>query len=135
MVVGKARLQAGEWTDFLKKIKTNIAKSSDMLKLAFATFGFKDIMNHFKQEQSPTGRWKAIKRKGKILQDKGILRGSILPRNTKRFSKDSIIIFAGAKYGGKHDRGEGGMTKREFMWFSGNAEEKMAKLILSLVIK
>lgn len=135
MVVGKARIQAKEWTDFLKKIKTNIGKSSNMLKVAFGTFGFKDIMLHFKQERGPFGKWASIQRKGKILQDKGFLRSSITPRNARRLNKESIILFAGAKYSGKHDRGEGNVAKREFMWFSGTAEERMARLILSLVVK
>jgi len=145
-----AQLNAGEWTGFLSSIQNKIKNPSELLKSAFMTAGFKDLMQHFEDEKGPTGKWKsrspetqiqyAIKNKinsrynpsNKILQLTGKLRGSILPTNTKKVSYNAIEIFANSKYGHRHDSGTDGMPQREFMWFSEKAKDLMANIISSL---
>ena len=45
---------------------------------------------------------------------------------------NAVEVFANAIYGGKHDRGEDGMPKREFMYFSDRGKERMAEIIADL---
>jgi len=63
----------------------------------------------------------------------GNLRKSFLPGmgQTKQKGKYGILLFTNVPYAGKHNYGLGGMPKREFMWLSGPAQERMLNLILS----
>lgn len=146
---GKATLNAGEWTSFLSSVQSKVKDPSALLKAAFMTAGFQDIIQHFRDEKGPDGKWRprspitqmqyAMRNKtdsrynpsNKLLQLTGNLRKSILPTNTKKVSKNAIEIFANAEYGGRHDRGED-MPQREFMWFSDSAKDRMAQIISSL---
>jgi phage gpG-like protein len=152
-VAGKATIEAGQWTSFLNGVSKNIKDPIGLLKAAFMTAGFADIINHFKNESGPTGRWKprsattqaqyALRARtdsryspsNKLLQLTGNLRKSILPNNTKRVGTAAIQIFANAEYSGKHDMGTDNMPQREFMWFSNEAKERMAQVIASLAFK
>jgi len=152
-MAGKASLEAGEWTSFLNGVRGKVQNPIALLKAAFMTAGFADIIKHFADEQGPFGKWKprsaytqaqyAIRQKtdsrynpsNKILQLTGNLRQSILPTNIKKAGTHSVEIFANSEYGGKHDRGEDGMPKREFMWFSDSAKERMAQVIANLAFK
>jgi phage gpG-like protein len=107
---------------------------SRILKAAYMTAGFQDIIEHFKNEQGPSGKWqdrsyyteyryakifdgewklpkgtsKAQFNIGnKILQATGTLRNSILPSkaDVKKLNNNSIQVFNNAKYSGIHDTG------------------------------
>lgn len=147
---GRAELNAGEWLGFLSAIQSKVKDPSALLKTAFMTAGFKDIIQHFNDEKGPMGKWKsrsaetqaqyALRNKrdsrynpsNKILQLTGNMRKSILPTNTKKISKNAIEIFNTAEYSHRHDSGTDGMPQREFMWFSNDAKERMAQIISSL---
>lgn len=146
---GKAELNAGEWVGFLSAVQSKVKNPSELLKAAFMTAGYKDIIQHFSDERGPMGKWRARSAEtqyqyamrsrydsrynpsNKLLQLTGNLRQSILPTNTKKVAYNAIEIFANAEYGGRHDRGED-MPRREFMWFSEDAKEKMAQVIAGL---
>jgi phage gpG-like protein len=95
------------------------------------------------------GRWKlpaGTSRKSfdplnKILQHTGKLRNSILGTNdfkksaVKRISRTSIMLFSNVDYSGIHDRGGNGMPKREFMWLSNSARNKMEDIIMNIAFK
>src|SRR3990167_2766541 len=149
-MAGRATIQAGQWIGFLSAIHAKVKDPSALLKAAFMTAGFKDIIQHFEDERGPSGKWKprsaatqaqyATKSKSnarynpsnKILQLTGNMRKSVLPGNTKKISHNAIEVFANSVYGHRHDSGTDGMPQREFMWFSDKAQGLMANIISSL---
>ena len=133
-------LSAKEWQKFLKKVD-KIKKPFPLLRSAFFTFGFADIQRHFRAESGPSGAWAGIKRAGKILQDTGRLKNSILPGNAKQSGRNGILIIASTKaaganteYAGIHNRGEGRVAKREFMWLSAIAQERILNQVMSKLV-
>lgn len=149
-MAGKATLNAGEWTSFLSSVQSKIKDPSALLKTAFMTAGFQDIIKHFQDEKGPDGKWRprsaetqaqySLRNKrdsrynpsNKLLQLTGFMRKAILPTNTKKISKNAIEIFNNAEYSNRHDMGTDGMPQREFMWFSDSAKDRMAQIISSL---
>ena len=147
---GKAQLLAGEWHLFLGGLQAKVKDPSALLKAAFMTAGFKDIIEHFADEKGPSGKWKprsaatqaqyAMKSKSnarynpsnKLLQLTGNLRKSILPGNTKKISYNAIEIWANSVYGHRHDSGTYGIPQRQFMWFSDKSQGLMANIISSI---
>jgi len=107
----------------LDKTVKKLKNPSSEMRVISNVFMFKDIMGHFSQERSPSGKWKSTKRGGKILQDTGRLRNSIRPRNTKYTAIVGTNISYGAvqNYGGKY------ITARKFLWLSKGA--------MSLILK
>lgn len=167
MAETKVVFEAKEWEEFLKKVGNYNAKGTikrkpiELLRLAFATRGFKDIVKHFKKESGPRGKWRkraastdemyeAIrsgKRKppigmrsgsfskgNKLLQLTGKLRGSLLPTNIKKRGRNSIVFFSNDPKSGALDGGskKKRLPARPFMWLSKKAQEGMAKLMLNL---
>jgi len=106
---------------FLKKPKKFFASASVLLR--------KDILNHFKQEKSPTGKWKkskrAIKEHGKTLQKKRRLLQDI--QSSAKYTSTYMEVGTNIEYAGKHNMGTDGMPKREFMWLSDTGENKIGK--------
>jgi len=168
-----ASLNAGAWMSFLEIIKSKTKDPTGLLKTAFMTAGFQDIVQHFSDEKGPEGEWKPRSQKtqdayrlkmlghtkrfekadiygkmgmaasmkkpnarynpnNKILGLTGKLRGSILPTNTKKIAFNTIEIFANSVYGHRHDSGTDGMPKREFMWFSETAKDRMTQIIAGM---
>lgn len=135
-----AKFQTAKWEQFLNKATIKPADANGILKVVFATFGFKDIMSHFRDEMGPQGKWQRLKKQrrrqgkkkmaDKPLQDTGRLRGSILPTSTKSTGPGEITVFAAANYSGYHDKGTGRIPKREFMWLSGEALRKMIQFVM-----
>lgn len=122
------------------------ATDSRGLMARLATLGFTDVMEHFRKEQGPEGRWKPLapstierRRKGKkarlgtkILQDTGRLRGSILPEVTgPRMAK----IGTSLSYAAIHQFGQRGIPSRPFMWLSTNAKTRMQDFAFQWVRK
>ena len=90
---------------------------------------YQDVMKHFREERGPDGKWQALsvitlqRRRGaeaKILQDTGILRTSIMPSADKNTARVGTNII----YASKHQFGEG-VPKREFLWLSKEARERI----------
>ena len=111
---------------------------------------FADIMDHFKKEEGPNGRWKEwseayqdhLVRIGRIgnlkLQFNGKLRQSFTVKSFKPVS-DGILFFNAAKtkkgfaYAEAHDEGgrvPGRPPARPFMWLSKKAVQKIGGIVV-----
>lgn len=142
MTQTRVELDVKEWTDFLRKSESNLRDPARVLMTAAGAFLFQDIDQHFRGEEGPAGSWaprkepyrSRMERAGyrKLLQVTGNLRGSIMPSNMERASKDSIRVFANAPYSGWLDEGTRVMKERPFMWASGFAQDKMLDLVLEI---
>ena len=65
-----------------------LKKDKNILFKKISILAFKDIQDHFRKEAGPNGRWKPLKlRKGRILQDTGRLRGSLMPGIGKQMTQ------------------------------------------------
>jgi len=105
---------------------------------------FKDVVNSFNVEQNEDGKkWakfkdpktgkrvnqRPTKRGGsKLLQDTGILRGSIRWAASRLEAK----VFTKVKYAKYHDSGEGKM-KRQFMWVNDKLRLQFASDLLKFI--
>ncbi|HDY90406.1 MAG TPA: hypothetical protein ENH82_20085 [bacterium] len=147
---------------YIKEVAQRTKRGSDILKAAAATFGFKDIIDHFKKESGPEGKWKerstftqefylaiqkgatdppegtargAYRTTNKILQLTGNLRKSFLPTNIKKVNNQSVLMFTKVPYAGGHEFGnkKTNLPERSFMWLSASAMEKMNRMILRLI--
>lgn len=86
---------------------------------------YRDVIDHFRQEKNPDGstwaEWSpayAAKRgSGKKLQDRGILRGSILFQGLDTDAR----VWTEVPYAPPHQYGLGNMPARTFMWLSDGA--------------
>lgn len=148
--VTKAVLDDKELKAYLAKLKGKVTNIIPILKLAYMTFGFKDIMEHFESESSPEGKWqpwsktysefmKSIGKGGnKKLQNDGTLRNSLLAtRSGERVvasGNNAISIFSNEEYSRVHDLGYKNIPQRQFMWFSNSAMENMVMLLLDKVV-
>lgn len=134
-------LVVDNWEIFFAKLKGNTQKFTKFLQVAASTEGFRDIINHFKEESGPSGGWKELKkpRSGKILQLTGRLRGSILPDTggTEIMGNNAVRMFSNVEYSRTHDLGDPSrnIPQREFMWLSNKAQQAMADMIIDLVMK
>ena len=151
MALGRAFINDREWRIFIKETSSNLSKSNNILKAAYATIGFRDILRHFKSEKGESGKqWEPLKastlaartkgrkrRSPKILQDTGNLRQSFLPTNVKRVGRDAVLVFNNATYSGIHDRGssKNNIPKRDFMYLTEQAQDAMAKMILNRIAR
>lgn len=126
----------------ISKVK-NLEDSKEIIGL-FSTHVFRDIMDHFKNEEGPNGKWQPwsrvyaahlekIGRSGnKILQFSGLLRQSFQPNNVKKVD-DGLMWFNTAPYSARHDEGLDGMPQRQFMWLSKSALDKLASQVIRYV--
>lgn len=156
-----ADIDLTEWRAFLRKISSSGKGVTKILRAVFGTFGFKDINDHFRNEEGPEGQWSKRKAstqqmysdiasgrrkppKGmamgtfspsnKLLQLTGNLRQSILPTNVKNVTSDSIMVFSNSPYGASHQDGDRsrGLVARPFMWLADSTLNKMAQTSLDL---
>lgn len=152
-------LQAQQWERYFAALKSKIRDGAALLTAAFNTAGYKDVINHFKNQEGPDGNWlpredstqfryfmvqngrwapppgiprSAVRPSNKLLQMTGALRQSLVPGNIKRLSPMSIMFFSTDDKSGAHDRGskDGNLPARPFMWLSGEAQERMSDIIL-----
>lgn len=109
---------------------------------SIATVAWKDVMEHFRNEEGPDSKWAPLKpatiaarRKGrgtasdKILQDTGRLRMS----NRWRTLEDEAHIYTSIGYAGVHnndERGTGKLPQRKFLWLSDKAKGLINRMIL-----
>lgn len=138
-MAGSVSFETKEWDNFIKQVDANVKDPKPLLKLAFNTAGFRDVIKHFQGEQSPEGTWKkskrAIEQGGQTLQDTGRLRGGFQPGNIKNQGKNAIVFFNPVPYGGIHDEGTKTIPQREFMWLSDSAQEEMLNIMLDQLVK
>ena len=106
-----------------------------------ATKGWKDVIEHFRDESGPDGKWKALKHTrasggNRILQDTGRLR---LAQRWRTVGYDEAHIFTQIKYAAIHNFGGTVKTKsgksfempqRKFLWISDKAKLSMIKTLL-----
>jgi phage gpG-like protein len=151
-------LDTTKWDALLQRLANNVKRSQKILRVAAQAFAFQDIIDHFKNEESPDGRWKAwaeptrrIYEKlgwlgNKILQAKGYLRQSLMPGRGKiaNHGTDGLRLFTNMEYSGIHNYGgpfrafgkyPATMPKREFMWLSEGAKQKMVDMVAQLIIE
>jgi phage gpG-like protein len=142
-----------EAQEFIKKA----IKKVDQIKQGERSFAsavsaivFSDIMGHFKQQQGSLGPWKPWSKiyashmdkigKGgnQILQDTGRLRQSFLPTNY-RTTSEGILWFnpartkSGFPYAAAHDEGGPKLPKRDFMWISDDAKDRIEDVTLKFL--
>jgi len=136
---GEVTFDAKEWEDMIRTIDKNVTDPKPMLRAAFGTRGFKDVIDHFQNEEGRTGSWKpsqrAIREGGKTLQDTGNLRQNFNVSNIRDKGKDAIVFFNPTPYAAQHDLGTDKLPQREFMFLTDDAQEDMLKIILDLVVK
>ena len=129
----------------IKKLKkrlnrmTKNARSTNRLMGLTSIIMHKDILNHFKQEEGPDGKWKQLdpktvkrrrvgknKSRGhKILQDTGLLRASLILKHTKNTAR----VGSRLEYAGAHNNGTGNVPERKFLWISKKADNLIEKLV------
>ena len=148
---------------WLTKMNASLRDLTPVLKRLYATMGFKDIIQHFKDESGPDGKWvkraKSTQRHyahvqaglaepapgvaraaysptNKLLQMTGTLRKSILPTNTRTVNRTSILAFSNDPKSGKHDRGdsETRLPARPFMWLSNSAKQSIVDAAAKMVL-
>lgn len=56
-----ARLEAGAWDAMFGRATKAMQRRSDLLVAAFNTAGFKDIVEHFRDQEGPDGEWEPRK--------------------------------------------------------------------------
>lgn len=119
---------------------------------ALSAIAFKDVLDHFNKEQSPSGKWQKwsqiyadhMSRIGrssnKILQFNGFLRQNVRIADTRTRMKQGQLLYnpaqtkSGFPYAHAHNEGDG-MPKREFMWISDNALTGMSKIMAEHTLK
>lgn len=108
---------------------------------------FRDVIEHFEREQGSLGPWQALQKKysqlrppGKILQISGRLRNSFVPSNFRTQQGEGIYWFNNAvtangfPYAYAHDTGGKKLPKRDFMWLSDVALERIAEQTLAFML-
>ena len=154
-MAAEAVFENKEITDFIvqleEKLKTIPSGEEKFRKLA-SVIVYRDVLDHFEKEAGPNGKWEhwsflytvQMEKRGKggnkILQDSGRLRNNFKPTNV-RGGKDGTVWFndattkSGFPYAHAHNEGEGNLPKREFMWFSEKALDKLAEQTLKFLVK
>jgi phage gpG-like protein len=140
-MAGTVVLDDREWQQFFRSVGGKLADPRPILRVAFATRGFSDIIRHFEKESGPDGVWVKSKRAerdgGKTLQDTGNLRRNFLPTNLEDVGKQAIRFFNPTPYAAAHDDPRPGSRnpQREFMWLSDRAQEDMINIILDQLVQ
>ena len=148
--------------DFLSNMQKRlkgIENGEKKYAAVLAVHVFADIINHFREQEGSDGPWKEwspsykkymerIEKSGNnILQWTGRLRNNIgktaneMNNTRTRITGNTFTWFNNAKVGRKnfpyaaaHDAGGPILPKRDFMWLSDEAAEKMAKDTLAFML-
>lgn len=142
---------AKQWTDRLeKKIKT-VGDGGKQYAGLLSALVFQDITDHFKDEEGSGGPWeswsdvyeKHMEQIGRgnnnLLQFTGKLRQAFVPTNY-RTVPEGILWFNPARtakgfpYAYAHNEGGPKLPKRDFMWLSGNAMDKIGEITLAYIL-
>lgn len=150
-----AEFNNAEVVEFFKNIDKRLKDVKDGKKkfiglLSAIVYG--DVIRHFEDEKGSDGPWKKWsasytnkmkennKAGNKILQDTGRLRNSFKPSNARKVSA-GIVWFnpgktkTGFPYAFAHDTGGPVLPKRDFMWLSDEATDKIAEQTLQFMIE
>lgn len=144
-----------EVRDFLKNIDANLKNIKDGQKqytglLSAIVYG--DVIDHFQKQKGEDGPWKkwseSYKKKmeeegkgnNKILQDTGRLRNNFKPQNVKRNALgflwfNDATTKDGFPYAFAHQEGGPKLPKRDFMWLSDKAVDKIAQQTLKFLVE
>jgi hypothetical protein len=133
-----------------KRLK-DVGNNDNKFVALLSAIVFKDVNDHFKQQQGEQGKWlhwsfwytlhmeRIGKGGNKILQFNGRLRNSFKQTNVKK--QDGILTWyndaktaKGFPYAYAHNEGGKKLPKRDFMWLSEGAVEKMAAQTLDYVL-
>ena len=163
MASWRAELKKEAWVKFLRDRMRRLKDGASLLFAVYRTIGYKDIIQHFRDERGPDGRWarrapstqeryrkiqrgqwsppkgypKAVFRpSNKVLSLTGATRKSILNNKAgRRLSNNRIVVFAGTDYSGKLDEGDPmrNLPARPFMWMSDKARRMMSKAVVDIV--
>ena len=122
-----------EVTDFLKKTGGRLTNPKVAMDIVGAK-GFKDVMQHFRDEAGPSRKWTPLKRQrkrggSKVLQDTGRLRQSTRFKTVGNVAN----IFNNVKYAGIHNFGGKKIPQRKFMWISKGAVTSMIKTLARFI--
>ncbi len=122
------------------RLRSRVKPGLDMI----GAMGYQDVMEHFRDETGPRGRWKGIdprpKRKGqragvsdKVLQDTGLLRSSI---NFKTRGNE-VHIFTKIIYAAVHNFGyaKRNIAQRKFLWLSKGALKRVTRKFKEYIVK
>mgnify|MGYP003609601974 CR=1 FL=1 len=140
---------------FFRQVHTNVKEISQAHRSyvdAISVLVFQDVMDHFKREQGSDGKWKnwsklyaermaALGKGGnKKLQDSGRLRQSFMPKNYRAKSTgiqwyNPAKTKAGFPYAAAHDLGGDVLPKRDFMWLSNKALQRISQLTAEYMMK
>lgn len=142
--------KADRWLKKLNENAKDVKKRDQAFVDAISIFVFQDIISHFEKEQGSEGKWKpwskmyrehmtAIGKGGnKILQDTGRLRGSFTPGKW-RTNPAGIEWYNPAQtadgfpYAYAHNQGGPKLPKRDFMWLSKSALDKISKATVAFL--
>lgn len=154
MAESKVLLDDRQWRWFIRDISKKLKNAIKYLKVGASTYGFRDIIDHFRKEEGSDGKWpkrsaftqRLYERKGKkdsrynpsnrLLQLTGNLRKSLLPASgrVRPKGKNTVMLFTDVPYAAKHNYGEGKIPQREFMWLSDQTTQKIVDYILGQVV-
>ena len=100
-----------------------------------------DVLDHFKQEKDPSGKWKDLKPatwkwkrskgKTKMLQNTGALRRGNIPKSNK---KEAMVINA-VNYAATHEQGSKKVPQRRFLWLSKTSLERILKYMKNYIAR
>ena len=111
---------------------------------------YRDVIDHFTQEQGSEGKWKSWSKKyadfmesiGKggngILKDTGRLRNAFQPTSV-RSTSEGILWFNNAQtakgfpYAAAHNEGGDQLPQRDFMWLSAQAMESIESAMVKFI--
>lgn len=143
-----------EVKSFLSTLKVRLNKIKDGNKkysTLMSAIVYRDVIDHFENEMGSQGKWEhwsfwhtlQMERLGKggnkILQDSGKLRQSFTPQSYRSIS-DGILWFnnantkGGFPYAFAHNEGGEKLPKRDFMWASDEAMEKVSVQTLQFIL-
>jgi len=123
----------------LRKMGSRVSNTGALMARV-SVLGFQDVMDHFRNKDGSEGPWKplkssTIKRRRKNssvpLQDTGRLRTSILPSATINEAKVSTNL----SYAQFHNFGTQRIPKREFMWLSDTATQRVLGMFSRWVVR
>lgn len=143
-------LLAEKWLRGLSKKWDDVAKRQDAYVKAIGVFVFQDVMDHFRQERGSADHWAPwsnsyqtkmeLDGKGgnKILQDTGRLRNSFkagMWRKTPAGIEwyNDAKTSSGFPYAYAHNEGGPKLPKRDFMWLSESAMDKISEATLAFI--
>ncbi len=133
----------------LKKIKQGERKFTGLL----SAIVFQDVMDHFKQQMGSDGKWdpwskiykdrqskKGYSQGTNMLKITGRLRNNFKPTSVRQSSVGPIWFNdaqtkKGFPYAYAHDTGGPILPKRDFMWLSDAAAEKITDQTLAFILE